>query len=171
MPKLVKSLLLTAFFIFIAGNIAVAGGLSTRFVEVKLKDLEPGKAYSVKEVTGKALVVNNATESRTVDIAIEPEKPVDYSLVPGYEPIPDLSWVAIEKDYFKEVGPGKSAETDILISIPKDKECWGRKYQVYIYSHTAGKETFRMGIMSRILIEIKEVPTKRKIRLDKRGGK
>lgn len=149
------SIFAMAIILFVAGT-ALAGGLSSRFIEVKMKDLEQGKAYSVKEMTGRMLDVNNTTEDVTTDIAIEPEKPVDYNLVPGYEPIPDLSWVKIEKSLFEKVGPGASVETDISITIPKGKEHAGKKYQVYIYSHTAGDETFRTGLMGRVLIEIKE---------------
>ncbi len=140
--------------ILIAAGAAYAGGLSTTFVEVKLKDLKPGQTYSMKEEKGRALKVDNTTEDMTVDIAIEPEAPVDYNLVPGYEPIPDISWVEIEKDSFKGIGPGQAAETDIRISIPKGKGHKGKKYQVYIYSHTTGQATFRTGLMSRILFEI-----------------
>ncbi len=154
MQKAFKITNILLSIILIAANTAYAGGLSTTFVEVKLKDLQPGKTYSMKEEKGRALKVDNTTEDMTVDIAIEPEIPVDYNLVPGYEPIPDLSWIEIEKSSFKGIGPGQAAETDIRIAIPKGKKHSGRKYQVYIYSHTTGQATFRTGLMSRILFEI-----------------
>lgn len=154
--RTVKSGIILLVTLFIACDIAIAGGLSSHFIKVKMEGLKPGKTYSVKEETGKILDVNNTTEDLTVAVGIEPEIPVDYNLVPGYEPIPDLSWVAIEKNYFAELKPGKYVETDILISIPKDKEYKGKKYQVYIYSHTEGKATFRTGIMGRLLIETSE---------------
>ncbi|MBL7069717.1 MAG: hypothetical protein ISS34_07665 [Candidatus Omnitrophica bacterium] len=154
MLRIRKPIILFLVVTYITANTALAGGLSSRLVEVRLKDLTPGKIYSVKESTGKILDVTNTTEDITVNIGIEPEKPVDYNLVPGYEPIPDLSWVAIEKNYFKKVDPGESVKTDILISIPKDKRYAGKKYQVYIYSHTAGEAMMRVGIMGRLLIEI-----------------
>jgi hypothetical protein len=154
MPKYLRSLILVLSILLITSAIAIAGGLSTTFVEIKLRYLQPGNTYSIREMKGRALIVNNTTEDITVDIEIEAEKPADYNLVSGYEPIPDLSWITIEKNSFKDIGPGESAETDILISIPKGKGHIGRKYQVYIYSHTAGQATFRMGLMSRVLIEV-----------------
>ena len=154
MSRLLKLLIISLSIIFVISNTADAGGLSTTFVEVRLRNLKPGKTYSIREESGRLLIVKNTTESTTVDIGIDAEKPVDYNLVPGYEPIPDLSWVVIESNYFKAVGPGQSAQTDILINIPKDNKYAGKKYQVYIYSHTAGSEMMRMGIMSRILIDI-----------------
>jgi len=134
-----------------------AGGLSTQFVEVRLKGLRPGKSCSVKDKSGRELIIENTTDSKVVDIAVKAEKPVGYNLVPGYKPIPDLSWVVIDKDYFKDVGPGQSAKTDISIKIPNDRKYAGKKYQVYLYSHTAGKETMRMGLMSRLLLEVESV--------------
>jgi hypothetical protein len=137
----------------LAGAVPVyAGGLSTRFVEEKLADIKPGKMYSVEKMTKRALVVTNTTKDQTVDIRIAPEKPVDYNLVPGYEPTPNLGWVKVVKKYFKNIGPNQSAKTDIIIRIPNKKKYYGKKYQVYIYSHTAGKGTFRVGLMSRLLI-------------------
>ena len=126
MLKFCKMPVLCLLIIFAACNIAVAGGLSSTFVEVELTGLKPGGTYSVEEKTGMPLAVDNTTESKIVDIGIKPEKPQDYNLVPGYEPIPDLSWVTIEKDYFKKVGPKQSAKTDILISIPDDKKYAGK---------------------------------------------
>jgi len=139
--------------IVLAANSAFAGGISSHFIEVKMKDLAPGKIYSVEDETGRVLDINNTTEEMTIDIEIEAEAPVDYNLVPGYEPIPDLSWIVIEKNRFEEIGPGESVKTDILVSIPEDEEYAGKKYQVYIYSRTAGNATFRTGIMGRLLLE------------------
>lgn len=152
MTRITKAALLFTLIYSVSVGYVFAGGLSSHFVEEKMVDLQPGKAYSVKDVTKRALSVENTTKDVTVDVEIVPEKPVDYNLVPGYEPIPDLSWVKIEKNYFKDVGPGASIETDVTITIPGGAEYYGKKYQVYIYSHTAGAGTFRLGIMSRILI-------------------
>ena len=153
MPRNIKTLIMTVVCMFICVAYVYAGGLSTYFVEEKLANLKLGKTYSVKEMTKKDLIVTNTTEGVTVDIEISPEKPVDYNLVKGYEPIPDLSWIKIENNYFKALGPKQSAETDISITVPKDEAYRGKKYQVYIYSHTAGEGTMRIGVMSRIFIE------------------
>lgn len=152
MRKMIRSFFIMPAMLLFMASYLYAGGLSSTFVEVKMKDLKPGKTYSVKAETNQSLVVKNTTEDITVDIAVNPEKPVDYNIVPGYEPIPDLSWVKIDKNYFEKIGPGQSAETDISITIPSGDEYYGKKYQVYIYSHTAGQGTFRVGIMGRILL-------------------
>lgn len=152
MSKTLRVFVLISVCVLSTAGYVYAGGLSSTFVEEKLTDLKPGTTYSVKETAGKALVVKNTTEGVTVDIEIVPEKPVDYNLVAGYEPIPDLSWVKIDKSYFEKVGPGQAVESDIRITIPGEPQYYGKKYQVYIYSHTAGAGTFRLGIMSRILV-------------------
>lgn len=151
--KSFKFVALLLFFIFAFSGIAIAGGLSSTFVEVRLKGIKPGVVYSVEREAGMPLIVNNTTEAMTIDIGVDTEKPVDYNLVPGYEAIPDLSWVVVKKKFFKDVSPGQSAKTDILIKVPRGKKYAGKKYQVYIYSHTAGNEMIRMGLMGRILIE------------------
>ena len=155
MSKTFKFLIILLIFVFAAGNIVFAGGLSSHFVEAKLKRLSLGRTYSVKKMFGRSLDVLNTTEHEFVDIKVKAEKPVDNNLVPGYEPIPDLSWVKIEKDYFENIGPDRCIETDIFITIPKDRSHSGKKYQVYIYSYITGGGSFRVGIMSRILLEIK----------------
>lgn len=154
MIRTVKLPLMVSLILLLSATCLYAGGLSSHFVEEKMDNLRPGETYSVKANTGKALVVQNTTKDITVDIAIEPEKPVDYNTVPGYEPIPDLSWVKIDKNYFEKVKPGDAIKTDISISIPTGNKYYGKKYQVYLYSHTAGEGTFRVGIMGRILLNM-----------------
>ena len=156
MSKFFITLTLIVSIILSTSLLVYAGGLSTTFVQVKLENIEPGKTYSTKELKNRTLVVRNTTENIKTDIGIEPEIPVSYNLAKGYEPIPDLSWIKVQKSYFKNVAPGGSAETDILITIPNNPKYYGKKYQVYIYSHTAGAETFRMGLMSRLLIHTAE---------------
>ena len=162
MTVTLKTSILSLCLIFMVGSPAFAGGLSSTFVQVKLEDLAPGESYNVSESSGKALVVKNTTESTTLDIAVEPEMPTEDTLVPGYEPIPDLSWIHIKKDYFQKVKPGESVKTDIEISIPESKKYQGKKYQVYIYSHTAGKAAMQVGLMGRLLIHTRAKPAKQK---------
>jgi len=75
----------------------------------------------------------------------------------GYEPIPDASWVELEKDYFF-VEPSKYAVTDIIITVPNDKKYLGKKYQVYIWSQTVGggQLPIALGLKSRLLLETSE---------------
>lgn len=168
MPRfLIICVALISLISFSASSV-YAGGLSTPFIGIKLEELKPGKTYNVEKVTGKPLIVTNTTDAVTMNIKIEPKMPTADNLVKGYKPIPSLSWVKIKKTYFKNVGPGKSVKTKVLISIPNRIKYRGKKYQFQVYSHTAGKETFRVGLMSRVLIKTKPRARRRK-RLRKRA--
>ena len=154
MKRIFKIFIAVVVCLLFCVNNLYAAGLRTRFVEVKLNNLTPGNTYSVKELTKRTLLVENVARNAVVDIEITAEKPVSRNLTRGYEPLPDLSWVKIEKNYFEKIGPGCSVETDIYVTIPSGKEYYGKKYQVYLYSHTVGKTVYKVGLMSRILIDV-----------------
>lgn len=155
MRHILSSCVIAITAMLVCSSSIYAGGLSTSFVEAKLENLELGKTYSVKEMTKREVVVKNTTTDKTVPVKIEPEAPTEGNLVPGYEPIPDISWVKVTPDYFEAVAPGTSAKADVFITIPQDAKYHGKKYQVYIYSHTAGQAMFRVGLMSRVFLHIK----------------
>ena len=155
MKKVLIIIFTIVHIIFGMAICSYAGGLSTTFVQAKVENLEPGKEYSITDLT-KSLVIKNTTSKITTDIEISPENAKEYNLIDGYEPLPDISWIKVKKSYFKDVGPGEKVETEVTISIPDNKAYYGKKYQAYLYSHTAGKGTFRMGLMSRLLIHTKE---------------
>ncbi|MDD5136741.1 MAG: hypothetical protein PHN63_05280, partial [Candidatus Omnitrophica bacterium] len=82
MGRINRFILMTVSILLLSASSLYAGGLSSHFVEEKMENLEPGKTYSVKAVTGRVLTVQNTTKDITVDIAVDPEKPVDYNTVP-----------------------------------------------------------------------------------------
>lgn len=143
--------LLIPFVIFI--NPAWAGGLGTRFTKVVLEDLKIGCSYSIAEVKGETLVVENTGE-RTTDLKVEAVKPFEQELEEDYEAIPDISWVKILKDFFT-IEPGGKARTDIILSIPDDKRYSGKRYQVMIWSRGVGGG-IGVGLKSRLLFNISE---------------
>lgn len=152
MKKKTILLLLLSFFASCAA--LYASGLSTGFSEVLLEDLESGKTYSTKETAGLPLaVVNTGTEP--VDLKIELIIPQTEELKDGFEPIPDLSWIKLGKTEFKAIKPNASAITDVRISIPKDKEYKGKKYQIFIWSHTVGK-SIGIGLKSKLLFTVSQ---------------
>lgn len=130
-----------------------AAGLSTTFSEVTLEDLYIGKTYSTKEVANLPLTVVN-TGKEPVDLKIEILIPDKSELKAGFQPIPKLSWIKLEKEEFKGVKPNETATTDVIISIPKDKEYLDKNYQVFIWSHTVGR-MIGIGLKSKLLIKIK----------------
>ena len=146
--------LISIFFILgVFSNISnvEAGSVSTGFTQVVLEELEPGKTYSTTEERGIPLDVANETEA-SLRIKIDILQPKGQELIEGYEPIPDISWITLEKNEFK-LEPGGVGITDVKISIPDDKEYRGKKYQVYLFSYTTGRAV-GVGLRSRLLFTI-----------------
>jgi len=131
-----------------------AKGLSTGFSEVAMEDLEPGRTYSTKETANLPLVVVNTGED-PVDLKIELLMPDASELKEGYEPIPDLGWISLEQTEFTGIAPKGAATTDVLINIPDDDIYRGKKYQVFIWSHTIGTK-IGVGLKSKLLFTIKQ---------------
>jgi len=147
--QLIVVLLLLAICI----PLAYAGGLSTTFSEVTLENLETGQAYSTNKTAGLPLIVIN-TGKQIVDLKVELLFPAAEELKPDFEPIPDLSWIKLEKTDFQGIKPNESAITDVIISIPGQKQYKGKQYQVFIWSHTTGT-SIGIGLKSKLLLRIK----------------
>ena len=138
--------------IFCAGT-GFAGGLNTPFGEVLVENLSLGAEYSMEKGSKTPLVINN-TSGIDVNLKIEVLVPQEGEIKEGFEPIPDISWIKLSKTEFL-VKPGEAAKTDVIISIPKDKKYMGKKYQVYIWSHTVGRAV-GVGLKSRLLLTIEQ---------------
>lgn len=128
-----------------------AGGLSTTFGEVKVENLKIGKEYSLEEVAKFPLIVNN-TSDEVLELKVEVLYPKPKELKEDFEPIPDISWITLEKEEFT-LKPQEEAKTDVIIRIPDDKKYLGKRYQVYIWSHTVGR-SLGVGLKSRLLFTI-----------------
>lgn len=132
------------------------GGISTSFTEVVVRNLSIGKNSAIGQKVGRQLRVRNKGKN-SIELKIEVLVPSKSELKQGYEPIPDASWIELEKDYFS-VEPSENAVTDVIVTIPRDKKYLGKKYQAYIWSHTVGKGKLpiALGLKSRLLLEISE---------------
>ncbi len=132
------------------------GGISTTFTEVVVRNLSIGKDSAIGQKVGRQLRVRNRGEN-SIELKMEVLVPSKSELKQGYEPIPDASWIELEKDYFS-VEPSENAVTDVIVTIPRDKKYLGKKYQAYIWSHTVGKGKLpiALGLKSRLLLEISE---------------
>ena len=129
-----------------------ASGLSTGFSEVTLENLQTGKTYNTKDVANLPLTVVN-TGKEPVDLKIELMMPAAQELKKGYEPIPDLSWIKLDKTQFNGIKPQDSAVCEVVIVIPDDAKYLGKKYQVFIWSHTFGTSV-GVGLKSKLLLSI-----------------
>ncbi|MCS7228388.1 MAG: hypothetical protein NZ839_05440, partial [Endomicrobia bacterium] len=126
-----------------------------------LSNLKIGQEYSLKQILGFPFQVRYQG-IYPVDLKIELEKPSS-STPDGYEPIPDLSWIQIERQEFS-LDPGETAETDILIRIPNDESLLGKKFNVNIMPRTGppkgggGGIVFAVGITCRLSLAIAPKP-------------
>ena len=152
MMRIYRSIIgiIIVFFISFPGFLE-AGGLSTDLGEVILEDLHIGESYSICEVLHSPLEVVNESDW-AVELKVDILVPQEGELKDGYEPIPNTSWIRLEKGTFL-IGPKDRGVTDIIISVPDDEQYLGKRYQVYIWSHTIG-ERLCVGLRSRILFSI-----------------
>lgn len=130
-----------------------AKGLRTGFSEVTLEELETGKTYSTEEVANLPLVIVNTGEE-PIDLKIELLLPDVSELKEGFKSIPDLNWIKLEQTEFTGIKPKEAAITDVVISIPDDDIYRGKRYQVFIWSHTIGTK-IGVGLKSKLLFTIK----------------
>ncbi len=131
------------------------GTLFTRMGEVRIDRIRLGKIFSMAQALNMPFKVTNASTFRAelkMEIVIPVEEDAD--LRPGYEPLPDASWVKLSRDFFI-LEPGADAVTDVVFTIPEKEEHFGKKYQFYIVSRiTRGISNVNVGIMSRFLLSI-----------------
>jgi len=146
-------IILVAFVLLLYVEISEGAGLSTTFGAVSIENLQIGQAYSTQELVNLPLTVVNRSEE-SVNLQIDILYPSENELVEGYEPIPDISWIQLENNFFAISGGG-SATTDVYITIPNEKRYLGKKFQVYLWSHTVGGEgMIALGLKSKLLFTI-----------------
>ncbi|MBI5116957.1 hypothetical protein HZA56_10840 [Candidatus Poribacteria bacterium] len=138
-------------FLALGRTSVFAAGLSTRFGEVTVTNLCIGHRYSMEETAKLPLAILN-TSAGPVELRIDPMLPAESELKNGYEPIPDLSWIGLEKNLFT-IPPNEHGTTDIFVTIPNERELLGKKFQVFIWSRTIGT-SIGVGLKSKLLFDI-----------------
>lgn len=124
-------------------------GIAARFSDdVILENLKIGKSYNLRTMGKLPYKVINAGDA-IVGVAIEIEISKENQLKPGYEPLPDPSWIKIVPDTFR-LGPGESGISEIIITIPDKPEYVNRNFQTEIYAHTTGTGFMAAGARHRI---------------------
>lgn len=123
-----------------------------------LENIPIGAEYSMRKDAKFPLVIENNSDS-VVELKIEVLSPQADEVQKGYEPIPDIGWVRLEKDLFL-IAPNGNAETDVVIRVPDREEYCGRKFHVFISSWTVGR-SLGLGIKSKLLFGVKGKPVRR----------
>ena len=147
-----RSILLLSISAIIVFNV-FAGGLSSNWGEVVIANLESGKSCYLNEIAGAPFAVTNNFQD-TVPLIAEIVLPQKSELKKGYEILPSVDWVKINEPQF-EVGGSKTKVIDLIVTIPSEGKYAGKKYQFWVWTHTAGKAV-GVGLKSRILINIRK---------------
>lgn len=134
-------------------SLSYAYGLKTGFGKVILENVPLGETYSMRKDSNFPLIVKNESPGQ-IKLKLEVLIPEESEVQEGYEAIPDKGWITLEKDMFT-VEPGGEAETDVVIRVPDDEEYLGRKFHVFIWSHTI-EESLGIGIKSKLLFKVTE---------------
>lgn len=149
--------LLVNLMVILNFQCAVSAGerFSSTMGEVLLRNLQPGQQYHLTSLLKFPLRVTYEGE-KPVTILIDPALPEPNEMKKNYEPIPDIRWVKVSPSSFESV-QSTTVETNVSISIPDDDALLGRKFIVYLWSHTIGAQKgmhLGLGVKSRLLISI-----------------
>ena len=143
--------------LFLAGmlypNVLYAYGMRTGFGKVIMEKIPMGRDYSMRKDAKFPLVIENKSD-KEMEVKLEVLIPKVGEIQEGYEAIPDANWIALEKDALV-IEPNGKSETDVIIRVPDNKEYLGRRFHVFIWSHTMG-EAVGIGIKSKLLFSVGE---------------
>ena len=146
---------LTATVMATLVNPCEGGALSTWMGEVMIDKVRVGRSFSMTQALNMPFSVTNKSTFRAelkMKVIVPPKGDVD--LRPGYEPLPDTSWVELSRDFFI-LEPGADAVADVVLNIPEKQEYFGKKYQFYIWSRIVrGGSNVNVAILSRFLLNI-----------------
>jgi hypothetical protein len=147
---------------FLLNSYIFSGGLSSPNAAMYISNLKIGQEYSLKQLLGYPFSVTYKGKF-PVDLRIELIKPAT-TTNDGYEPIPDLSWIQLQKTEFS-LDPGETAETDIIIKIPNDESLLGKKFHVSISPTTSAPKgdnrawlAFAVGLVCKLYLSIAPKP-------------
>jgi hypothetical protein len=147
---------------FLLNSYIFSGGLSSPNAAMYLSNLKIGQEYSLKQLLGYPFSVTYKGKY-PVDLRIDLIKP-STTTADGYEPIPDLSWIQLQKTEFS-LDPGETAETDIIIKIPNDESLLGKKFHVSISPTTSAPKgdnrawlAFAVGLVCKLYLSIAPKP-------------
>jgi hypothetical protein len=151
-----KRMMMAAVLAILAAA-AQASGLRTPFGEVLVKNLKIGQTYSMYKLVNLPLRVVNTGDDET-DLWVETIRVAPTEIKDGYEAIPSLDWVRVERGSFT-IAANREAVTDLIVTIPDDAALMGRRFQADIWSHThAARGSVAVGLQSHLLLQIDSTP-------------
>jgi hypothetical protein len=154
-PFSVLPFLLSSLILF-TGVAARASSFKVNIGELLLQNLQPGQTYDLQELLNMPY---RATYDgvQEADVHFTPELPEgEHELKPGFEPIPDRSWLVVASTSMP-IGAKGTVENNLKFVIPDDDRYLGKKYVVYLWVRTFNKGggfTVGLGTKSRFLVTI-----------------
>jgi len=121
--------------------------LHTEFGEVRLQNLAIGKTYSVTRIAAEQFVVTNTSED-SLFVHVEAVVPRQHQLRLDALPVPDTSWVRLERSDLA-LPAHSTVRTDVYLSLPYDPDLAGKLFQVDLLSRDIhrGRDTQRHRLL------------------------
>ncbi len=107
-----------------------AAALTVSYSDIVLENLQPGVPISLLQRTGSALGINNI-DSLGANICFEILVPNKSQLTEGYEPIPEVNWIKLERSN-SWIKANQTENFDLVVYAPYDQKLFGKKYQAIL---------------------------------------
>jgi hypothetical protein len=162
-----------ALILSVSAGVGDAGVLRTRFTTVLLHDLPVGYSTRLLLADGSRYSVEN-TGSQDLPMRFSIQKPnwiePGQPGMPGYRPIPDRNWVAIDPVAGTVPGPGQ-IEVEVIVRVPQDPAFANRRYEFWLRAETAGKHA-GLALLTRVRFNtVAEPSEEQRRRLEKEHEK
>jgi hypothetical protein len=129
------SLVLVAALVFSQAPVRADYKVGTKFADVIMEHVQPGKIYNLRTMRNLPYRVNNRS-NEPVELTVQIEIPTKEQLKPGYEAVPDPSWVRVVPGHFK-LAVGEEGLADVILQVPDEEKYKNRHYQAHIVCQTA----------------------------------
>jgi|GEM_PF-3287102 len=139
-----KKMLFIGLWLSLGSCWLMATTLTTNLAEVHLENLPIGGVYDVGQIASMPFWVGYSGEGQ-ITVKIVPLVPGQQELRSGYEPLPDVNWLRLDKETLT-INAGEQAPLNLLVSIPYDEKYRGKSYQGIVLIQSVGMPSSGLGI-------------------------
>lgn len=148
-----KALFMAFLLFYFAGSIYGQSRL-TAPGQIEISMVTIGQIYDFKKISGTYYEVANYVQDG-LKLKIEPLIPSPDRLASKeFEPIPDLSWVRLDKEEFT-LKYGENTSANFYLTIPDDAQLLGKKYQFNLSVYAINYPR-PLSLTTQILVTISE---------------
>jgi hypothetical protein len=123
-----------AFFIFLIPSLCFALGLAVDPGSVSVKGVPLGEKVAVSQYSSehkKFAITNKSDSAYTFTIAILPVSKTTSLLTPGYQDIPDVSWLVPQEKEIR-IDAYATREVELHVLVPRKKQYADKKYMAVL---------------------------------------